>query len=430
MALTFWQPPQGLTAAHAQIADLTLARDLRFETSQRLIDLVTKHQSSGKTMTPFGPSGISNLSVVPFDVLHALGIASTPAIPSAAHLSQWWAILRYLWAFRPYSLGQTLALDSATSAIRHHQRTLLSEQLAIGLSGWFIENIIGLPSTHSVDADLAIYDPAWQTLLTWAGDMLPDYIYFSSAAPTAVPTNLHLVECKGTREKLPHHAVATTHNTRYRTLAQFSRAAQQLDAITFAGMKVVRVAFAATLNEDEVCLYALDPPDGEDSIRAPRERPRKTIEVEHGARVINRRRLSSDIRALRDTKLLAFAGAYKDALEALPAAYRRLVGFREQPAAVRDLQQPNKDGVGYRGSRLRIELYDGFGIEIELGLQEDVFEACRTHDGKRLESALAALRRLLGDTTRSVASNDQRSAISQSPAGTMVQVRVTGADAR
>jgi hypothetical protein len=44
------------------------------------------------------------------------------------------------------------------------------------------------------------------------------------------------------------------------------------------------------------------------------------------------------------------------------------------------------------------QLYDGFVIEIELGLQEDVFEACRTHDGKRLEAALMALRDSLGTT--------------------------------
>jgi hypothetical protein len=196
-------------------------------------------------------------------------------------------------------------------------------------------------------------------------------------------------------------------------------------------MSVVRVAFAATLKEDEVCLYALDPPDdGHSDIPTGRRGGRKTIAVEHGARVVDARRFIADVEALRDSKLLAFAGAYTDALEALPAAYRELVGYREPLAGIRDLREREPDGIGYRGSRLRVELHDGFAIEIELGLQEDVFEACRTHDGKRLEAALKALRDSLGNATRSLTSEDELSVISQSPSGTMLRVQVTGAHAR
>jgi hypothetical protein len=276
---TFWQPPQGPAAAAAQILDLAVTRTLRYETGARVIDLVAKHQSGGKALSPYGPAGVSSLDVVPLDVLHALGVATTPQIPSAVHLSQWWAVLRYLWAFRPSAQGQGLALDSGTSIIRHHQRTLLSEQLAIGLAGWYIEMVAGVPSVHSVDAEFAVYDPAWGTLLTWGGDLLPDYLYFSSASPTAMPTHLHLVECKGTREPLPHYATAATHNTQYRTLIQLAHAAKQLEGITIGGLNVVRVAFAATLEEDEICLYAVDPPDDDERDAQSSEDPagRKTL---------------------------------------------------------------------------------------------------------------------------------------------------------
>jgi hypothetical protein len=427
---TFWQPPQGPAAAAAQILDLAVTRTLRYETGARVIDLVTKHQSGGKALSPYGPAGVSSLDVVPLDVLHALGVATTPQIPSAVHLSQWWAVLRYLWALRPSAQGQGLALDTGTSIIRHHQRTVLSEQLAIGLAGWYIEMVARVPSVHSVDAEFAVYDPAWGTLLTWGGGLLPDYLYFSSASPTATPTHLHLVECKGTREPLPHYATAATHNTQYRTLIQLAHAAKQLEGITIGGLNVVRVAFAATLEEDEICLYAVDPPDDDERDAKSSEDPagRKTIEVDRLARVVDAERFSEDVRALRDSKLLAYCGAYADALAVLPSDYRELVSFREHPGAARRLPDPDPGGIGYRGSRLRVELYDGFAVEIELGLQEDVFEACRTGDGERLESALQALRETFETPTRSIALADEHTVRSESSGGTMLQVRVSADD--
>jgi hypothetical protein len=75
-----------------------------------------------------------------------------------------------------------------------------------------------------------------------------------------------------------------------------------------------------------------------------------------------------------------------------------------------------------------VELYDGFAIEIELGLQEDVFEACRTGDGERLESALQALRGTFETPTRSITLADEHTVRSESSGGTMLQVRVSADD--
>src|SRR5690349_2766990 len=72
-----------------------------------------------------------DIALRPFDMLLELGTATVPPLPDPMRLASRWALLRYGWALGSSSPGrfQPLRLSSYGERLRHHHRTLMSEEL-------------------------------------------------------------------------------------------------------------------------------------------------------------------------------------------------------------------------------------------------------------------------------------------------------------
>ena len=134
------------------LAALTTDFEVLVSSSLQLVTAVrTKQQARSYEITQKGktvpdvkiPAGIPMfqpdlpIPVKPIDLLLSIGRITTPPITNLVDICSTWALVRYIWAFEPYSgphYTQVLRLSVEARNIDFHQKALLSDEIGVGFA--------------------------------------------------------------------------------------------------------------------------------------------------------------------------------------------------------------------------------------------------------------------------------------------------------
>lgn len=232
--------------------------------------------------------------------------------------SSWWAIFRYYWAWGVGGgpNGDSLRLSDETEQIRYHHRTVLSEQigLGVGLATALKTLELQYPGklVRVVDAEAVLANPAIEPGLDQVAELRPDVLLIVEDGPLIV------LECKGSRG---------TSNR----IAVMARAMRQLCSLEYHGATPPGIVVHAAADIDEVRATVLDP-EGDPVWSTPADRTKAT-EFERkptGDEVRDVGALRAEAEDLSDALLLAWSGAEETALSLVPPQKRDLKG-RQPP---------------------------------------------------------------------------------------------------
>jgi len=237
-----------LPARVERVANSALAQRVStYQGSQAWVALPSKPVTTLALVGPWYVRGI--------DVLHEVGIATTPG-GQHEHLvvSGWWAILRYLWAFRAVPEHQThrLALSGIATDVRRHHRAVLSENLGLGFGSLLATSAVLRNHQNSsvrladVEQAMTFGVPNYQGTVT-AGSLWPDLLLVSTSSTEVRLTGL---ECKGS-------------SSASRVTEQLAKAVRQLASLQVDGSTPPGIAVSTVSNESGVDVYAVDPESDE-----------------------------------------------------------------------------------------------------------------------------------------------------------------------
>jgi hypothetical protein len=409
---------RAITSPRAVVIESSL--NLIQEVTQRQAQKDAQRQQANKpiparkaTLSPvadFEPQ--LTVSLTPLEMLHRLGVVTTPPVENLADLCSTWAYYRYLWAFEiPPQQGalSALKLSEAARNIDFHQKALLSDQIGVGMAALLVGSHLNAPL--AADVSVALDDVNWPVDLQY--DASPDYLFFDETQ-----TPLYVVECKGTQ------------TSRSASLEQLRRGTEQVPSLIFNdGRMPPSLVVATCLSKSGTRVLIIDPPGDSDSLDPRPEKAERT-----GDRVWRPRNDAQFVRAnreLSEAKLLAFAGD----LEA--ANTKRVRARAPEGRTPRANSPPNEiaeNSFGYfRGTRQRLATRDRVDVEVFQGIDTTVYGAFVDEDPQRTAEELrrfrertAAVSSRLTSSTSIITDevNDAFSAVSAGPDGTLLQVRV------
>ncbi len=139
----------------------------------------------------------------------------SPGARTYADISSTWAVLRYVWAFDAPAPGKigNLKLSDTARELDRHQKTLLSDQMGIGMAKYVMSRFFGVHK--ALDVSVALLDVSrWAAIQTFARS--PDYFFYNDPAG-----ELFVVECKGNQ------------SSRNQTYHQLQSGSEQLPSISF-----------------------------------------------------------------------------------------------------------------------------------------------------------------------------------------------------
>lgn len=280
-------------------SDATLINELKRKQQAR----VAKGFTGGKApvvVSAFDPFTMPLVS--PAELLLCTGLATTPLVALPVALSAQWAYYRYMWAFDPSP--PRLRLEASVKQIDHHQKTVLSDELGVGMTHWVMTALLG--ATSHVDVQIAVKAPSVAQhhgfpVATLGTSRSPDLLYRFGTSRFAV------VECKGSQ---------SDHN---QTLTQLTSGLEQVPSLRIQNQRLAEEYVVATrYGLDGTHVYIVDPPDENEEPTRPEITKGQSPEEPDGT---SRRRLAApDAEALRvdldrlyAAKLLAFAGDVRSA---------------------------------------------------------------------------------------------------------------------
>ena len=160
-----------------------------------------KRPIRNKSVIPWPPGSLGQTTprlVKPIDILHAIGLVTTPPITELVDLSSTWAEIRYLWAFRPVFGVQrfgarSLRMNAVVKDLDFHQKTLLSDELGVGFGCYFMLQVVG--AVDPIDAYVAMKQGQFG-LRGARRRGIPDYIFTASDG-----SGYFVVECKRNSER-------------------------------------------------------------------------------------------------------------------------------------------------------------------------------------------------------------------------------------
>lgn len=283
------------------------------------------------------------VAVRPIELLHCTGVITTPPIPNLADLSSTWAVLRYLWAFDPMPSGSSpsLVLSREAREIDPHQKTLLSDQIGVGMTGYLMSRFLGMP--YVLDVDTALRNKALGVERETAA--APDYLFFDQTFNLA-----YVVECKGNQ-------------TSYASMVtQLRRGTEQVPSIRFTnGRTATSLVVGACMLRRNTTVYVVDPPDDEPDSDHTEDTKEATKGGPRNWQIGDYERLRQELLQLTRAKRLTFAGAVADAVKQLVHA-------------------PTDALERYGGQNPRLET-----VQTDLGTFEGVRGLVPTSDGNTVE---------------------------------------------
>lgn len=353
-----------------------------------------------KPVVPFPPGSPGQRITLPvriIDVLHAVGVVTTPPITELVDLSSTWAEIRYVWAFRPVfgapMRPRNLRMNDVVKDLDFHQKTLLSDELGVGFGAYYMLQQVG--ATDPIDAFVAMKRGQFG-LRGNRRRAIPDYIFRSGDGG-----GYYVIECKGTQSGRPT------------AINQLRRGTEQVGAVTISSpAPVTRLVIGASL-KDAVTVYIIDPPD--------REHPEHD---EPDARRIEPlvRWAPVEIATFAAAKRLTYIGDHQTADKILVDTVERL---RPLPDAQRPLERYETDNGNFIGTTDSRRALDGRTLTIFRGLLQDLHQ--RDVSGVSRERATEKLleprpRRTF--TTSATFHGGVASVQSISPEGTVLEIRI------
>jgi hypothetical protein len=397
---------QALVTPQRVIVESSQSLIAEVQTLQHVAD--AKKQEAGKpaslrkpnltTVATFSPS--RDILLTPAYLLQRVGWVTTPAVENLADICSYWAYIRYLWAFKtPVNPGDKLRLSDVARSIDFHQKSLMSDQIGVGMAAVLMGDYLEAPI--ATDVDIALKNPVWQ--MTKDDDAAPDYLFFDESR-----TKLFVVECKGTQ------------TTRSASLRQLRRGTEQVPTLKFKKRpRPPSLVVATCLAKGGTRVLVLDPPgddeDSGDDRRLARRLSSREWEILEDARFLETATLVSEAKAL------AFAGAHELAAAKIAQAE---VASPRTPRATPQRQVVTENEFGqFRGSRQRVGFNDGVTIEVLQGLEESVFKAIAADDRPR---TIEAIREFRPRMRRRTERGDVQPAIAVQRGGASLSVQVPG----
>lgn len=188
-------------------------------------------------------------SIMPIELLGAMGLIVTPRIDNLVDLCSTWARIRYIWAFDPgpvnmRPLSQRLRLSREALGIDFHQKTVLSDEIGMGMAALIMDKFLN--AYNPIDVDLALRQSRIQGL-NQIEDASPDFIFQNKT-----DNSYMIVECKGTQ---------SGYNTAIR---QLQRGTEQVRSLRFASSVTPSYVVATEISEEYTHVYVIDPPNDSD----------------------------------------------------------------------------------------------------------------------------------------------------------------------
>jgi hypothetical protein len=295
------------------------------------------------------------IQITPLELLFAVGRITTPRIENLADLSSTWARIRYIWAFFPDPAPSALRLSEEALDIDFHQKSLLSDEIGVGMSALIAERHFN--GINPVDVQVALRDQIIPGLRNQYRTS-PDYLF------ERIGGGYLIVECKGGQSGPSA------------TLRQLKRGTEQLPSLVFpAGDEPLALVIATCLSDEETKVYIIDPP------------PKGSSEEDSRKYYIrDEKQFREDLKLTQLSNLYLYAGATDLAIETVP--------YQQSKARLRRLPRRNQPPNHLDIPELQDE-YVGISQEVNLigevnratvfqGLSENVFEAMMRRDDQAI----------------------------------------------
>lgn len=298
------------------------------------------------------------IQIKPILLLHAIGRITTPPVPNLADISSTWAIIRYIWAFDTgdgYRSPRLILSDTARE-IDFHQKTLLSDEVGMGMACYIMTNFFG--TDEVVNISEAINNQSWSVFQQYSAS--PDFIFFNESFK-----QVYIVECKGNQ---------TSYDT---MLNQIRRGTEQVPSVIFQdGRQSVSIVIGTCMLRNSTKIYILDPPNGDNDSQFEYEDnflgDNRIFQAKWS--VDDDDRFTIDSRLLGRAKMFNFAGLESEAIAQLPLDVQ---DYWRQFAKTQIKTEILKTKLGgYIGVREVFTTIEGLRLELFRGILEDLRERC------------------------------------------------------
>jgi len=297
------------------------------------------------------------IEIRPISLLHAIGRITTPAVPNLADISSTWAIIRYIWAFDKGDgyRNPPLILSNTAREIDFHQKTLLSDEVGMGMAFYLMTNFFG--TNEVVNVSEAIKDQSWSVFQHYSAS--PDFIFFNESFK-----QVYVVECKGNQ---------TSYDT---MLNQVRRGTEQVPSIIFQdGRQSVSIVIGTCMLQNSTKIYVIDPPNGDNESQFEYSDDFWKDDRIFQAKwpVDDDEEFAMDSRLLGRAKTLNFAGIESEALAQLPLDVQN---YWKRFARTQIKTERLQTEVGrYVGVREIFSTIEGLRLELFRGILEELQES-------------------------------------------------------
>ena len=287
------------------------------------------------------------------ELLHALGEITTPPATNYTDLSATWAIIRYIWAFELglQNIPMPLTLSLTARALDFHQKSLLSDQIGVGMAALIMKRRFAVPA--AIDVSIALNDPTW--FLFQGSRRSPDYLFHDRTINGPV----FIVECKGNQ------------SGRSETIHQLRSGTEQVQSVAFTNGRASTPLVIATWLKNGSEVFIIDPPEDRppkgpygtsgDS-KATERSPRRWV-------VTDPERFSRDLSRFHAAQLLNFAGDFDAATRTARIELPDIP--RPVPRRGRPAIRHNEFGM-FEGRNFQISLPDGTPLQVFRGLLRSI----------------------------------------------------------
>jgi DNA gyrase inhibitor GyrI len=335
------------------LSNQNLLNDVREKQQDRRDNGYTGPAKRGQLVNRFSPFVEDTLA--PAELLHAVGRITTPIIGNLADLSTTWAMTRYLWAFSPNR--DSLGLSRIAKNIDSHQKSILSDELGVGMAWWVMKN--HFDAKQRIDVEVALDNPSIRQALNFdevesVGKASPDYLFRLEDGSYAI------VECKGTQSKRAY------------SMTQLRRGLEQVRSIEFPDSRAAEYVIATYLKRTETDVHILDPPGGEeDSEKSSSESKRKPLRIEDESSF---ERFERGVGLVDGASLLGYAGAEALAFDVagFDERFTALPELREEPELTRPIDILDSS---FRGQFVEPRSTD---VRFFFGIHEGLYETLRS----------------------------------------------------
>ncbi|MCA9733815.1 MAG: hypothetical protein H6695_05935 [Deferribacteres bacterium] len=346
--------------------------DSSTQTIQKIEQLQKKRNAKGFTgsfkkpfaIPKFNPSTF--VEIKPIDLLHSIGLATTPPIPNLVDLSSTWALIRYIWAFNPDI--DNLAVSQIAKNIDFHQKGVLSDEIGIGMAYWLMKRFFG--AKKSIDVDIAIRNHGFAEATGFPsarknGNSSPDYIFQLSDG------NYSIVECKGGQSGLNQ------------TRNQLRRGLEQVSSISFkGGQSATEFVIGTCLSDISTNVIIVDPPSEGNGDEREFSNEKKVYHV------LDKEKFDREYQNLRIASLLSYAGAEGIAAEIskIESTEKLVTDFeRRKPPHSLPLEEVN---LNFQGRRLVLPgPSENEMISVFMGIEDNLLNEIKPDDSNIPDAA-------------------------------------------